>query len=200
MRQSTSKIIEQKNKPTLSYYVLYELNLGSSALRFVNNDTAITFDGNIYQPFAVAHSQISENSNNEVETIQITVSNISRYAQQLCEDNELRKKSIKIIIVFKDELATNTAKIEDIFYIDTYEISEQNVIFTCTSKLDVLNVVLPGRIYTRTYCKWQFKGVECKYAGAETSCTKKFDRCIELNNTENFGGFPGIPSKKVYVI
>jgi len=200
MRQVTN-LITEKNKTNLSYYTLFELYISdTNILRFVSNDNPITFDGNSYQPYPINYENIAENGNNEIETIQVSVSNVSREIQSIIDQNELRKCKVKIIIIFKDKIDDTDAKIEDVFYIDSFETSEQTVIFTLSTKFDVMGVQLPGRIYTRTYCRWQFQGAECKYSGADTECNKKLARCIELANTDNFGGFPGIPPKKVYQI
>jgi hypothetical protein len=43
-------------------------------------------------------------------------------------------------------------------------------------------------------CQWAFKGVECKYAGGADWCDKSFDRCSNINNDENYGGFRWLPS------
>lgn len=201
MRQTNTHITELKNKPTLEYYTLFELYVSeSNVLRYVSNDNEIIFDGKTYIPYPISYSQVPENSNNEIETMQVTVSNVNRAVQQLLESNEMRSAKVKIIIVFKEKLTEPTAKIEDTFYIDSYELNEQTVILTLSTKFDVLGVQLPGRVFTRTYCRWQFKSNYCKYAGTETECSKKLDRCIELSNTLNFGGFPGIPPKKVYSV
>jgi hypothetical protein len=43
-------------------------------------------------------------------------------------------------------------------------------------------------------CPWPFKGTECAYAGAETWCDQSYDRCEYLENEDNFGGDPFLPS------
>ena len=201
MRQKESNIIEEKNKETLEYYNLYEIKIDDdNILRFVSNNEIVTFNGNTYNPFPISHSEISENSSTEIETLQISVSNVSRFIQQFCKDNEMRGKEIKIITVFKDKLDVPTARIEDKYYIDSYEITEKNATFKISTKFDVLGVQLPKRVFTKTNCNWIFKDGSCKYSGNETSCDKTFETCVLLNNVANFGGFPAIPPKKVYAV
>lgn len=201
MRTTESNVIEEKNKATLEYYNLYEIKIDdNNILRFVSNNEIVTFNGNTYNPFPISHSEISENSSTEIETLQISVSNVSRFVQQFCKDNELRGKEVKIITVFKDKLNVSTAKIEDKYYIDSYEINEKTAIFTVSTKFDVLGVSLPKRVFTKNSCKWKFKDGSCKYSGNETSCDKTFESCVTLNNVANFGGFPAIPPKKVYSV
>jgi len=44
-------------------------------------------------------------------------------------------------------------------------------------------------------CRWLvFKGPECGYSGPETWCDRSYDRCVQLGNQDNFGGFRWLPS------
>lgn len=47
-------------------------------------------------------------------------------------------------------------------------------------------------------CRWKkFKGIECGYSGAETSCDRSYDTCNDIySNKDNFGGFRWIMSSK----
>lgn len=53
---------------------------------------------------------------------------------------------------------------------------------------------LPKKVDTgfvlSSMCPHRFKGHRCKYSGAETDCDKTIQRCAELGNTVNHGGFP----------
>jgi len=77
--------------------------------------------------------------------------------------------------------------------------SGTDVTFTLTSKFDILSVNLPARKYSRNYCGWKTLGcTECGYGGAETECNKTLTRCRVLANSGRFGGFPSIPSRKLW--
>lgn len=202
MRQTETNVVAEKNKAELQYYNLYEIKIADNdILRLISNDYPITFSGHTYNPFPINHSQISENSNNEIETLQITISNVSRLVQQFCNGVEMRGKEIKVITVFKDKLDVSTAKIEDKYYIDSYEINEKSAIFTVSTKFDVLGVQLPKRVFTKNNCKWTFKDSSCKFSSSRAAtCDKTYDTCVALGNVANFGGFPAIPPKKVYSV
>ena len=50
----------------------------------------------------------------------------------------------------------------------------------------------------RTTCQVRrFKDCRCGYSGEETSCDRTFERCKELDNEENFAGFPQMYSELV---
>lgn len=107
--------------------------------------------------------------------------------------------------------ADPTAKFQDdIYYID--RVSKENlqlVEFEMTSKLDLMNLQLPGR-QIMEYCPWRYRGTECGYTGtayfdvndnATSSasadvCGKRFYSCkirFESQGITDFphGGFPG---------
>jgi hypothetical protein len=52
---------------------------------------------------------------------------------------------------------------------------------------------LPGERFMKDFCFKQFKGVECGYAGATTTCNRTLAACRALNNQVRYGGFPGLP-------
>jgi len=56
-----------------------------------------------------------------------------------------------------------------------------------------LRRMLPAELYSRTRCRWRFRGPECGYTGAETECDRSLEACIARDNIIRYGGFPGIP-------
>ena len=126
---------------------------------------------------------------------------MSRLIQAYLEDDEtytFRGKKVTIKRVWRDQLGDGDAYTDDVYYIDSYSADQNNVTFTLTSKFDVLDVELPARKYSRNYCAWKFKSTECGYAGTETVCNKTLTRCRVLENQLRFGGFPAVPSKRIY--
>lgn len=50
-------------------------------------------------------------------------------------------------------------------------------------------------------CNWEFAGTECGYSGAQNWCNQSYERCKEIGNTDNFGGFrflPAISEKEIW--
>jgi lambda family phage minor tail protein L len=199
MRSINSTFKAEKNKASnrpIFLYTIYAYD-GSNNLYFAEYDIDVVFDDITYTKFPIKHDYISENINGQIDSIKISVSNVSREIQGYLETNDLRGKKVKITMVWANQLSDVNAKIDDIYYIDTITANQAVAEFTLTSKFDVLNVDLPGRRYSRNYCAWKFKSTECGYGGAETSCNKTFQRCRDLSNQERFGGFPAIPMRKV---
>jgi lambda family phage minor tail protein L len=148
--------------------------------------------------FPITHDYVSENTQGAIDTLKVRISNVSREIQAYLELYELRNKKVEVLIVFANQLEDPGAYIKDTYYIDAINVNEQVVEFTLTSKFDLLDANLPSRTYSRNYCSWKFKSTECGYTGAEVSCNKTFQRCKELNNRLRFGGFPSIPSRRIY--
>lgn len=170
-------------------------------LYFADYDVNVTFDGQIYIAFPVKFLAINENVQGQIDAIRILAGNVSRVLQAYLETYDLREKQITIRIVWSDLLGDNTAKLDYIYYIDSYQADEQTIELTCTTKMDILIKTLPGGTYLRTHCRYKkFKDINtCGYSGPETDCNRTMQRCKELGNFERFGGFPSLPLRRLYV-
>lgn len=202
MRDVSASFVEEKNKLTnrpVFLYTVFDYDGAGNHLRFAGFDADVVFDSVTFQKFPIAHDHVQENTNAEIDQIKIRVSNVSREIQQYLESYDLRGKRVSIKQVFMDKLNDATCYLEDFYYIDNYMADAIAAEFVCTSKFDVMQLQLPARKFWRNYCAWKFKGTECGYAGGETSCNKTFARCEELNNKARFGGFPSIPSHRIFI-
>jgi len=202
MRTLDADFILEKNKPSNKptyLYTIYDYDGASGNLYYTSWSENIVYDGQTYTAFPISHDSINENSDAQVDSVSITLGNVSRLIQAYLETYDFGAKKVKISQIFIDLLADTDAHIDEIYYIDSYTADENNVEFNLTSKFDVLSVTLPTRTYSRNYCKWKFKSTECGYAGAETTCNKTLTRCRVLANSGRFGGFPSIPSRQIFI-
>ena len=177
-------------------YSIYDYDGVGTDLHFIDAISNLVYDGVTYVSFPISHSSLTENISGTIDAVNIKVSNISRVIQAYLEAYDFSglKVTIKTVLDVTDVAALTTAT----FYIDSFTADQLDVNFVCTSKLDIHNVQLPLRIYSREYCQWTFKGTECKYVGAGTCVNKTKQECIVNGNLLNFGGFPSIRSSKVY--
>jgi lambda family phage minor tail protein L len=173
---------------------------GVNDFYFAGYDENVTFDGVEYTRFPISHEFISENNQGEINRVKIRLANVTRLIEMYLEEYDFRGLEVVIRMVWADELADSESFIDDIFYIDSYTADENNVEFTLTGKFDVLGVDLPARRYARNYCVWKFKSPECGYGGSELTCTKTQSRCKELGNYIRFGGFPSVPTRRIYIM
>ena len=201
MRNLDAVSISEKNKPEnkpIFLYTIYDYD-GSTDMFLAEYDTDVTFDGQTYTRFPMSHEYVGENTQGEIPVLKIKVSNVSRYMQAFLEQYDFCGLKVKITLVWANQLAETDAKMDDIYYIDSYSADENAVEFNLTGRFDVLDVTIPARKYSRNYCGWKFKSTECGYSGGETTCNKTLSRCRVLANQERFGGFPSVPSRRVFV-
>ncbi len=193
-----SEKAKKENAP-IFLYVLKEYN-GVDDLNFAGFDQDVTFNGTVYTRFPIKHEFVAENNQGQIDQVKITLANVSRLIELYLEQYDFRGKKVIIRTVWADQLSDPDAYIDDVFYIDNYTADQSNVEFTLTGKFDVLGVDLPARRYARNYCVWKFKSAECGYSGAEIICDKTQQRCKQLENYQRFGGFPSVPTRRIYIM
>jgi phage-related protein len=201
MRDLNSTFISEKNKQEnapIHLYVIHDYD-GSNTLYLTSQKEDKTFDGQVYTSYAISHDSVGENKGGKADQVTLKIGNVARLFQAYFEAYDFRGLKVTIKTIFSDTIATAAAVMSDVFYIDSYDADQQNAIIHLTSKWDVLEYKLPARKYARNYCQWKFKSTECGYAGGETECNKSLTRCKVLDNQLRFGGFPSIPSKRIFI-
>jgi lambda family phage minor tail protein L len=206
MKNITNEFIAEKNsrsnKPIL-LFILHNYDGNSNNLYFAKYDLDVAFDGQLYQKFPISVDSVTENSSGQIDAIRVSVCNVSRLIQSYLNDyNGLKGKKITIRIVWANLLIDPEAKMDFEVYIDSTVATDTDVVFTCTTKMDLLERQLPGEIYSRTHCQYRkFKDpATCGYSGSETECNRTKQRCKELGNFQRFGAFPSIPTNRIYIV
>ena len=189
----------KKENAPIFLYMLKEYD-GVDDLNFAGFDQDVTYNGTVYTRFPIRHEFVAENNQGQIDQVKITLANVSRLIEFYLEQYDFRGKKVIIRTVWADQLLDPDAYIDDVFYIDNYTADQSNVEFTLTGKFDVLGIDLPARRYARNYCVWKFKSAECGYAGAELTCDKTQQRCKQLENYQRFGGFPSVPTRRIYIM
>lgn len=201
MRNINSTFVSEKNAETnkpVRLYTIWQYD-GSNNLYFAEYDTNITFNSVTYTAFPITFDVVSENNQGSIDSVNVTVGNVSRIIEAYIQANDMRGKKVTIKTVWANQLANADAYIDDIFYIDSYTSSEQSVTFSLTSKFDLLDIQLPLRRYSRNYCQWKYKGTECGATSGLSTCNKTKQDCKARNNYERFGAFPSVTPNKVVV-
>ena len=194
---------QAKNAPVITPVFLYSILVDpvtNTFKRFTNHPGGVTFDGEAFQHFAVSHTALSEDGTGQIQKAQLIISNVSREIQAIIDANDgLRNRQVTITQVWLDFLADTTAFISDVMSISDTVVTERQATFSLASTLDVLDIRLPRRSITRTFCRFRFKSPECGFVGAETTCDKTLNRCRELGISRRFGGFPATPLQKQFL-
>jgi lambda family phage minor tail protein L len=191
----------QANQPIFLYSIIDYDSLGND-LNFAEYESDVKYPtdgGTLYTRFPIKHEYTSQNVKGSIDQVTLTVANVNRLIEAYLLSYNLRGKQVKIKHVWAYQLADEDAYTEEIYYIDNYTTDVENAVFVLSSKFDVLDVTLPTRTYLRSYCAWKFGSTQCGHTivGDET-CNKTFARCRVLANQIRFGGFPSVPSDKLF--
>lgn len=198
----SSAAIVEKNKLASSgaWLVLLEINLpgGSNILRVVNNTENVTWAGEEWVAFPFEIDDMTEDRAGEVPQINLRVSNITKAIQIYLEQNEGGVRSEVILrVVHSDHLDLATAEAEFVFECLACSADASWITFTLGTA-NPFRRRFPRRRLLSEFCNWTFKGAECGYTGATTTCNKTLTTCRALNNTARFGGFPGVGRRGFY--
>ncbi len=161
-------------------------------LRLVANEVDITWNGEDWIAFPFEIDNIGEPARGELPSVSLRVSNVSRAIQGYVELSDGGVDAdVKVIVINGGDLAFSTPYIELDFRVSSTSVDENWVTFNLTS-IDTWSRTFPKNKVIKNYCSYKFKGLHCGYAGVETECNRTLTRCRELNNSERYGGFPGV--------
>ncbi|MFA5398541.1 MAG: DUF1833 family protein [Methanogenium sp.] len=198
MKTLPAAIILEKNKIATksAWLILAEItfnDISSTVVRLARNNEDVTFESNTYTAFPFEIDTINFEKG-KIPSIVFKVSNITRLIQTYLEStNGAVGSTVRLIVVNSDNLAADLSDLEL-----TYEVVDSSAdvqwISLTLGMPSPFNKRFPLYKYVANHCNWvaQFKGVECQYAGAETTCNGTLTRCRELSNSEHFGGFIGL--------
>lgn len=211
---------DEKNKLQNTPITLYELTMNdASILRLCEWDETIEYptgSGYYYLRAPLKHENMGMNNLGEIDAVKVTMSNINRdIGAVIIANNGLRGNKVVIKIVFRNLLADASANIPATYWIDAPDITDEEAVFTLTSKLDLYQIYCPNRIMERDHCTWTYKKEGCWiWSGAWTARTNFTNTAVECDHTRKgsvgcryhhpagalpFGGFPGIPKRGLYV-
>lgn len=186
------------NQPVF-LYTIFEYD-GVNDLNLAESKENVIYDGVTYLAFPIKHDTIGENSQGEIDSIKISVSNVSRLIQYYLEAYDFGGKKVRIRMIFREHLNDPDACLDYVYFIDSYSANQDVAEFTLLPKTNVLSLTIPARNYSRNYCQWIFKDPDtCQYSGEGATCNKTKQACKGYGNYINFGGFPSIPTTQIYV-
>ena len=218
MKSFDPGVILELEKEGFKFFIMIELVLGVGSLYYNNSDIDMWHNGNQYisTDFTFDKIEISDNLGVDEVMCRFNNADLSMGATVLSEDILSRTAIISFFcaadpgqLQAEDEtgidlegalgdllLETPTAfgeqfvvAVEELFrgLISDWDINEGEV------AIQFKNELILWRKETlracQSSCRWEFKGTECTYSGAQTWCNQSYERCAELSNTDNFGGF-----------
>jgi lambda family phage minor tail protein L len=177
------------------WLVLVDIDLtpmGGPLFNLIANNEDITFQTRSYTAFPLNIELPKESSKGEVPSIKLSVSNVTRMLQV-----EFEKyaggvgASCTLYIVNAGLLTENYAELTMDFDIISASCTSQWVEITLGTS-NPLRRRFPLHRYIASHCNWQYKSVECAYAGTLTTCNRNLEDCTAHNNASRFGGYRGL--------
>jgi lambda family phage minor tail protein L len=198
MKQLPTALVREKNKLATSgsWILLLDIKLSAdTTLYFCSNNEDVTFEGRLYYAFPFFLEPTKLTSKGEIPTITLRVCNVTQIIHSYLEELDgAVGAEVMIRTVSSTCLDEDYADLEMMFSVLATQADAEWVSFTLGTASPLRRRFPPYR-HIALHCNWDFKGVECAYAGAETECNRTLDRCDELGNTARFGGFPGLHRK-----
>ena len=196
--------IQEKNKLGTDsvFAVLLDITIPGIAehIMITSNGDDIVWVGDTYLAFPFEIGELNEDGKGELPQWVITLDNRQRVIEQYLQqyDNYLKANGIdgneiKCVchVVNTKDLANPEAVKTVYFELSQPTTTPETATFTLEAD-SPFNITAPKRRFIKSFCYWKFKGVECGYTGAQTTCDKTLTRCKELVNSTRFGGFPGV--------
>lgn len=170
-------------------------------LRLASYDQPIQFltdsDGQplTWAPFPIRHEGVSQSADGAQEVIRVSVSNVTREVQALIELYDgLAEQEARIYLVSTATLGDPQPYVDIRGRVIASAASEQAATFDIGIG-NLLRAFVPRSRILRRFCRFQYKGAACGYAGGIVDCDKTLDGpngCIVHANQRRFGGFPGV--------
>lgn len=205
MKTLSANLILEKNKvgAKSAWLILVDIEVTvGTTLRYVANNENVTFDGNLYTALPLMIDSTKETSKGEIPSVNLSVSNITRVLRTYLESYDgLTGCDVTLYVVNSDFLAEDYSDLTLEFSVLETKVTEEWVSLRLGAQ-NPLRKRFPLMRYMAGQCNWSdsFKGVECKYAGSATVCDGSWRRCKELSNVANFGGYPGLDARGLYVV
>jgi phage-related protein len=159
---------------------------------FARNTEDVTFQGHLYIAFPFGIGQTSETSKGEIPTVTLKISNVSQALTGFFESTSgATGASVRIIVVNAALLSENYADLELTYEVISATLDNQWAELILGAE-NPLRYKFPRDRYVALHCRFIFKGVECGYAGAGSTCNHTLDACKTYGNSSRFGGHPGI--------
>jgi len=182
---------------TLKIAELYEIELSTGVTLYYTTHSESIVWGNpskIYYSQPIERNQISNNINLEMDTVQISIQNITGELYDQVNRNVLDAAKITIKrINWTDSYAADLETVEFIGTADV-EFTRMTLILSCKSILNSLNVVIPKQLYEEP-CNHTLFDANCgltqanyKYDGTTTSATTDRLTITDNNLKVNLNG------------
>jgi hypothetical protein len=193
MRNFDADIAAELAKEILHVFFMLEFQFASDTYRYNDMDIDVYASGKKFSPVSFKFENLSGSAGLAVESFDVEIDDTNLGISSIILNEDVRNKTAILylgVVTSAQEIVT-----EEFLrgIVGGWKILDDNIV-----RISITNeMVLWNKRTLRSHaptCPWTFKGTECAYAGAQTWCDQSHDRCYDLSNTDNFGGFRFLPS------
>lgn len=191
---SIASIIEKNRLSTTGADLIILDILLATPIYIVNNNENITWNGQEYIAFPLNLGAINYDGK-ELPSITLNVSNVTRAVGAALAAVKGGGGTEVILRVVNSKLLSEPAMLEEYFIVK----NSGRGLEWCPITLGVADEGqkrFPENRVMKNFCSYiastGFKGVECGYNGAGTSCNGTLTACRAFNNSARYGGCPGV--------
>lgn len=203
--ETLNKYLEKEEVITRILLVIKDIpvkvdELGGSDLttfRFIADESveSVEIMGDTYLSSPITLGTREENSDNSIESMEVTLSNKWQIGAAILASNgqAFLGKTCCIYQWFPEH--------PDVAPVEVYSGIMNEIRLNSTEFRFVIVRILgdyeqEAPLMTfQVNCQYVFKGEKCGYKGTTMACGKTLNDCIALNNVRNFGGFPSVPQE-----
>lgn len=177
---------------------LLKIELDGGSIYILDNETleCLRYNGEEYLGAPLTYDEIKRDDNSSVSKLNINLSNVGLAISGIIgqRGDVITNAPAVLTLVFLD-VNTNTLQpdIKQVLYAgrcNNLKLDYENASMDIETSLGGYEIQAPVMKYRTTCQVRRFKDCRCGYVGEETKCDRTFDRCKELENEENFRGFP----------
>lgn len=193
-------LIIEKNKLNAKYPWLLLLKLAKDegesyeiVYRFVRDHPDVTFQGELYTGFNFDLGLIQQSIEGRILDTTLSVSGVSveLHAELEALDGAVDFE-VTITVVHADNLGEDHSELEWVFDVLATHIGALSIDFTIGAPSPLLQRFLT-QVYFADFCSYdEYKGPRCQAVSAFTTCPRRRVDCRARNNSNRFGGCPGL--------
>jgi len=200
MRNFIPGIANELSQESPRYFFLLEMQC-STTHRYNDIDIPIYHGGERFSSRGFSFDQLRGSANLSVESLDVEIDDTDQIIGALVLGEDIRNKLARLyfgVIANADSVMHIQEFMQGI--IGGWEMSGDNKVrITITDETILWNK--KSLRPQSSSCPWTFRGEECAYSGVGTWCDQSYQRCLDLANTDQFGGdrfLPAIVEREIW--
>lgn len=170
---------------------------------FCRNYEDVTFPpaGQVYTAFPFELSANRKNAKGRIERVSLDFSNVARSLQPTLEAyNGGTDSTVTISLVNTNNLSADHSALDMVFTVLNVT-SDSKLVSMTLGASNPLRQRHPLYKYFFGHCRYvkHYTGAECRATSALLTCDGTLSNCVERENVNNFGGFPGMKSGAIQI-